>query len=95
MIIGQEDEGSYALRLSRSVLFKRLTGHVWYYRADDNDMVVAVETNRLSLEGSQRVMSLDKFTPLLSESEMYNLFRCRLDQIELAHGAYWNSQLWC
>lgn len=95
MIVGQEDEGSYALRLAQSTLFKSLTGRLWYYRADDDDMVLVVETNRTTLF-PRRVTSLDKFTPkTLRESELHTLFKRRLDEIELAHGAYWNSQLWC
>lgn len=92
MIIGQEDEGGYALRLAQSALFKSLTGRLWYYRADDDDMILVVETNRTTLY-PRRVMSLDKFTPkALRESELNALFKRRLDEIELAHGAYWNSQ---
>lgn len=95
MIVGQ-DEGSYALQLSRSALFKSLTGQVWYYRADDDDMVIVVETNRPTPNGQQRVISLDTLTPrALRESELYALFKSVLDRIELAHGAYWNSRLWC
>lgn len=71
-------------------------GNVWVYDADDGSVMVIAESGRGGLF-PRRVISMDKLSPvqLRETSSVPSFFEYNLDQIQLAHKVYWDSEVWC